>query len=603
MSSTGGDTMSYTFGYIRVSSKDQNESRQLEKMRALGIEERFIFVDKASGKDFDRPQYQNMKKMIRKGDLIYIDALDRLGRDYDGIIKEWREITRGEEEADIVVLENQSLFDSRKFKSMGEMGKLMEDQFLSLLSFVAEQERKKIKKRQAEGIAIAKSKGQHLGRPKAEYPENFEAQYKLWKAGEITAVECMQATGLKKTTFYRLVKNVNMLQEKIKEINYLRQVTEQVLEKPVETLHDVMLQRYIRLQSGKTAVTELNEEGYRIISESTGNQRKLEPGDILRTIKDKSIAVDPQIRKLAKIVYDGSGSTMTMNAIMKGYAEVEEAAEQSQGLEREIRLPGCCKNNDSVAEAKNRRQAAGVEVYSRNTSGIQRIQAIQTGIQRLLKRGEIKVKKVAEVATMLGVTRNTVYKRIQQLSPGIQEHVFMQDKAKHIDDAGILMIAEAVGVSLDTIRNTSENTGDTAPNTSDTTSDTSANTTNVGGIVITEREQEQIREHIRLQEQIIEDLRKQLAAKDQEHHRQVDKQESMYRELLDDKDKQIHRMEREVENKNQQFVNFQVLLKQANEQTILLEHKLEKAEDQTGSKSIWSRFFGSGKVDQEDQDQ
>ncbi|MFD3156326.1 recombinase family protein [Haloimpatiens sp. FM7330] len=196
-------------GYVRVSSKDQNEQRQVNKMRQLGIEDRYIFVDKQSGKNFDRPQYQLMKQFVREGDLIYIDALDRLGRDYDGIIKEWKEITR-DIGADIVVLENESLFDSRKFKSMGDMGKLMEDQFLSLLSYVAEQERKKIRQRQAEGIAQAKAKGKTLGRPKKELSTEQTALlkelYPLWKAKEITAVEFMKRLDVKKTRFYEIIK-------------------------------------------------------------------------------------------------------------------------------------------------------------------------------------------------------------------------------------------------------------------------------------------------------------------------------------------------------------------------------------------------------------
>ena len=126
-------------GYCRVSTQEQDATRQILKMQELGIEERFIFVDKATGKNFDRPEYQAMKKIIREGDIIYFDALDRLGRNYDGIIKEWKHITR-ELEADIVVLENEALFNSRKYREMGDIGKLMEDMFLALLSYVAEQE-------------------------------------------------------------------------------------------------------------------------------------------------------------------------------------------------------------------------------------------------------------------------------------------------------------------------------------------------------------------------------------------------------------------------------------------------------------------------------
>lgn len=199
-------------GYIRVSTADQNIERQLTKMQQRGIEERFTFIDKASGKDFDRPQYQAMKNVIREGDLVYIDALDRLGRNYDEIIKEWKCITR-ERNADIVVLENETLFDSRKFKSMGDMGKLMEDQFLSLLSYVADQERKKILKRQAEGIAEAKKQGKHLGRPQIKLStlstkqrSELESNFALWREKQITGVEFAKMLELKKNSFYKIVK-------------------------------------------------------------------------------------------------------------------------------------------------------------------------------------------------------------------------------------------------------------------------------------------------------------------------------------------------------------------------------------------------------------
>ncbi|WP_432404865.1 recombinase family protein [Wukongibacter sp. M2B1] len=199
-------------GYIRVSSKDQNENRQLEKMKQLGIEDRFIFIDKQSGANFDRPNYISMKNIIREGDLVYIDALDRLGRNYDGIIKEWKEITRSLG-ANIVILENETLFDSRKFRDMGDLGKLMEDQFLSLLSYVAEQERKKIRQRQAEGIALAKAQGKHLGRPRIALDtlsksqiDILENNYLKWKNKEITGVKFMKMLGLKKNTFYKILK-------------------------------------------------------------------------------------------------------------------------------------------------------------------------------------------------------------------------------------------------------------------------------------------------------------------------------------------------------------------------------------------------------------
>ncbi|AOZ94895.1 recombinase family protein [Paenibacillus crassostreae] len=191
--------------YGRVSAKDQNETRQLIKFRELGIEERFIFVDKLSGKDFNRPQYQVMRQMIREGDLVYIDALDRLGRDYDGIMKEWKYITR-ELNADIICLDNETLFNSQSFRVMGDFGKVMEDQFLSLLAYVAEQERKKNRQRQAEGIEVAKADGVKFGRPKIVIDEDFIQVYQEWKSGEITAVAAMQRVNMKHRTFYRRVK-------------------------------------------------------------------------------------------------------------------------------------------------------------------------------------------------------------------------------------------------------------------------------------------------------------------------------------------------------------------------------------------------------------
>lgn len=203
-----------TFGYIRVSTADQNTARQEAKMKALGIDERDIYIDHASGKDFNRPQYQNMKSRLRSGDLVYVDALDRLGRNYEAIISEWKEITR-KINADIVVLENETLFDSRKFKAMNtedsQLGSLMEDQFLSLLSYVADQERKKILKRQKEGIEAARKAGKHLGRPSIsletlskEQRVILEANFEKWQSKEIKGVEFMKILGLKKNTFYKV---------------------------------------------------------------------------------------------------------------------------------------------------------------------------------------------------------------------------------------------------------------------------------------------------------------------------------------------------------------------------------------------------------------
>lgn len=197
--------MTKVMGYCRVSSIEQNETRQILKMKSLGIEDKYIFIDKQSGKDFNRLEYQLMRRFCEEDDLIYIDSLDRLGRNYDDIITEWKHITRIIN-ANIVCLDNETLFDSRKFKSMGDIGKLMEDQFLSLLSYVAEQERKKIRQRQAEGIAIAKSQGKYKGRKKIEVNYKFEHIYTKWKNSEITATKAMELLEVKRNTFYRRVK-------------------------------------------------------------------------------------------------------------------------------------------------------------------------------------------------------------------------------------------------------------------------------------------------------------------------------------------------------------------------------------------------------------
>ncbi len=190
-------------GYTRISAKTQNLRRQLETMEKLGIESRFIFKDIASGKNFDRPGYQGMKSVLREGDCLYIDALDRLGRDYDAIIAEWKHITRVLK-CDIVALDNSSLFDSRKFREMGELGKLMEDQFLSLLAYVADTERKKTLARQRQGIDSAKKAGVKFGRPLSIQDwELFDRTAKRWIAGEISAAEACRITGSKKTSWYK----------------------------------------------------------------------------------------------------------------------------------------------------------------------------------------------------------------------------------------------------------------------------------------------------------------------------------------------------------------------------------------------------------------
>lgn len=192
------------YAYGRVSSVDQNPDRQKEEFLALGIEEKLIFIDKRSGKDFQRPEYQLLKRFIDKGDMLYIKSLDRFGRNKQQILDEWKELTQ-DRGVDIVVLD-MPLLDTTRLKELNGLETLIRDIVLQILSWMAEDERKRIRERQAEGIAIAKSKGKHLGRPKAKLPENFKAFYDQWKAGQITARKCMSLLDLKRGTFYKLVK-------------------------------------------------------------------------------------------------------------------------------------------------------------------------------------------------------------------------------------------------------------------------------------------------------------------------------------------------------------------------------------------------------------
>lgn len=190
------------YGYCRISDADQNEARQLKAMQEVGVDERFILIDKQSGKDFNRPQYQILKHALREGDLLIIKSIDRLGRNYKEIMKEWQAITQ-DIKADIKVLD-MALLDTTLHKDL--LGTFISDLILQVLAYVAQQERDNIKQRQLEGIAIAKAQGKHLGRPRAEYPGCFDSVYKEWKDRKITAKKAMIELGLKPTTFYKLVK-------------------------------------------------------------------------------------------------------------------------------------------------------------------------------------------------------------------------------------------------------------------------------------------------------------------------------------------------------------------------------------------------------------
>ncbi|MBT2583088.1 recombinase family protein [Planococcus sp. ISL-109] len=192
------------FGYIRVSSKDQNEGRQLEAMKKMGINGRDIYLDKQSGKNFERANYQLLKRVIRKGDILYIHSLDRFGRNKEEILQEWNDLTKNIE-ADIVVLD-MPLLDTTQYKD--SMGTFIADLVLQILSWMAEEERERIRKRQREGIDLALQNGIHFGRPTVFASEEFREVYRKWKTGEITAVRAMQEAGVKKTSFYKLVREL-----------------------------------------------------------------------------------------------------------------------------------------------------------------------------------------------------------------------------------------------------------------------------------------------------------------------------------------------------------------------------------------------------------
>ena len=185
------------YGYIRVSTREQNEDRQLVALHELNIPEKNIFMDKQSGKDFDRPQYKRLMRRMKKDDLLYIKSIDRLGRNYGEILEQWRVLTK-EKRIDIVVLD-MPLLDTRRGKDL--MGTFLSDIVLQVLSFVAENERVNIRQRQAEGIAAAKARGVRFGRPPRPLPENFRSAYQRWKSKKITGTAAAKECGMALSTF------------------------------------------------------------------------------------------------------------------------------------------------------------------------------------------------------------------------------------------------------------------------------------------------------------------------------------------------------------------------------------------------------------------
>ena len=191
--------MATIFGYVRVSSQDQNEDRQLIALKEKLVDPKHTFIDKQSGKDFERPQYKKMVKLMKSGDLLYILSIDRLGRNYEEIQRQWRVLTK-DIGIDICVID-MPLLDTRNGKDL--MGTFIADLVLQILSFVAQSERENIKKRQAEGIAAARARGVHLGRPVKAAPEDFLEIVKEWEKGVLKLDEALKRSQMSESTFYR----------------------------------------------------------------------------------------------------------------------------------------------------------------------------------------------------------------------------------------------------------------------------------------------------------------------------------------------------------------------------------------------------------------
>lgn len=195
-----------TYGYIRVSSTDQNEDRQILALREKAVPERNIYIDKQSGKDFNRPDYKRLLRRIKQGDLLYILSIDRLGRNYVEIQEQWRRLTK-EIGADVCVID-MPLLDTRRDKDL--MGTFIADLVLQILSFVAQSERENIRRRQAEGIAAAKARGVKFGRVPVEVPENFPKIVADWEHRRITAKQAIALCGMSEATFYRRLREYRL---------------------------------------------------------------------------------------------------------------------------------------------------------------------------------------------------------------------------------------------------------------------------------------------------------------------------------------------------------------------------------------------------------
>lgn len=192
------------YGYVRVSSQDQNEDRQLIEMERVGIPKNNIYIDKQSGKDFNRPKYKKLIRRLQEGDVLYILSIDRLGRNYEEILNQWRLITK-DMKVDVVVID-MPLLDTRRDKNL--LGTFISDMVLQLLSFVAQNERENIKKRQAKGIAAAKARGVKFGRPVKGVSDEFANEVARWNKGELSMEDLLKKYGISQSTFYRRVREM-----------------------------------------------------------------------------------------------------------------------------------------------------------------------------------------------------------------------------------------------------------------------------------------------------------------------------------------------------------------------------------------------------------
>lgn len=210
----GGEAVKQnSYGYVRVSSTDQNEDRQLLALKEKGVVKMNIYMDKQSGKDFNRPQYKKLVKKLKAGDLLYILSIDRLGRNYEEIQNQWQVLTK-EIGVDICVLD-MPLLDTRNGKDL--MGTFIADLVLQILSFVAQSERENIKKRQAEGIAAAKAKGVRFGRPEIPVPDNFGRIVRQWEKQQISFSAALEQCGMSEATFYRRLREYRLRNKRQKE--------------------------------------------------------------------------------------------------------------------------------------------------------------------------------------------------------------------------------------------------------------------------------------------------------------------------------------------------------------------------------------------------